>query len=163
MSLDKTRIATTVLSVGLGLAVSIYGHSLIAGNKDAINLIVTVFSILSGFLISIITIIGDPSIVASRNSWRFTQLNKKNVRRRLLRNKVMFTMYLLTLFLIFVSTVLSGFPLIKEIVERAFIFFAVTAFLLSFSLPWSLTKIQMDRYQELLEDQRSKASKIDKN
>jgi hypothetical protein len=53
----KIRYAVAVtLWAGLG---SYIAKPLIEGNQDAINVIVTVFSILAGFLIAVITLVGD--------------------------------------------------------------------------------------------------------
>ncbi|MGE4296954.1 MAG: hypothetical protein AB7E47_02900 [Desulfovibrionaceae bacterium] len=148
------RIAFFIGAILAGIVAAIWGQPLIHGNDNAVNIIVTVFSILSGFLIAVITIIGDPSGVAGRNSWRFSELNRNNINRRLIRNKWMFVLYLVTLTLIFVSALIKDHPVITVWVERVYLGLAVTAFALSFRLPWALVSIQMRRYDELIDEQR---------
>ncbi|ADU63419.1 MAG: hypothetical protein KUA35_10285 [Pseudodesulfovibrio sp.] len=152
--MDFGRIAFFSLALLSGISAAIWGQPLIHGNESAVNIIVTVFSILSGFLIAVITIIGDPSGVASRNSWRFSELNRNNVNRRLIRNKWMFVLYLITLTLIFLSALIKDHSAVTIWIERAYLGLAVMAFVLSFRLPWALVNIQMRRYDELIDEQR---------
>lgn len=109
----------------------------------------------------LIALTGDASAVAARGSWRFTKLNREGVSRRLTRNRWLFVLYLLVLALIFLASLLKSVagadPLIGTFlnwVERIYLGLAVLAFLLSFRLPWTLTRIQQERYDEVLEQQR---------
>ncbi|MBU1001856.1 MAG: hypothetical protein KKE73_04970 [Proteobacteria bacterium] len=155
MKIATGRCLYFIFALTAGVAVSFWGQPIIHGNEKAVNIIVTVFSILSGFLVAVITIIGDPSSVAARDSWQFTELNRNNINRRLVRNKWMFVLYLVTLTLIFISTLVSDFPGVEIWIERLYLGFAVMAFILSFRLPWTLAHIQMRRYDELIEEQRN--------
>lgn len=58
-----------VIAVVAGVLGGYWGQPWIHENERAINVIVTSFSILAGFLIAIMTIIGDPAISFWR-SWR---------------------------------------------------------------------------------------------
>jgi hypothetical protein len=155
MKIATGRCLFFALALAAGCGAATWGQPLIHGNESAVNIIVTVFSILSGFLVAVITIIGDPSGVAARNSWQFTELNRRNVHHRLIRNKWMFVLYLITLTLIFVSSLLSSIPCVQVWLERVYLGLAVVAFVLSFRLPWALAHTQMQRYDELIREQRS--------
>jgi hypothetical protein len=161
MKIAIGRTCYFVASLTFGILAGVWGQPLIHGNSDAVNVIVTVFSILSGFLVAVITIIGDPSVAASRDRWRFSELHRDNVRRRLTRNKWLFVLYLVTVSLVFLAALVKNIPSIVLWVERAYLCLAVLAFCQSYKLPWALANIQMRRYDDIIEDQR-KSCGIDK-
>ncbi len=66
MSLAKGRIAYFLFSALAGLIAAIWGAPLIHGNSEASGVIVTVFSVLAGFLVGLISLTGDPTPVAAR-------------------------------------------------------------------------------------------------
>jgi hypothetical protein len=68
-SLDWGKLTFLTFAVALSLVFSWVGQPLIHGNQSAIDVIVTVFSILAGFLVAIIAIIGDPASIP-KGSWR---------------------------------------------------------------------------------------------
>lgn len=155
------RVLYFVAALAASVAAGFWGQPLIHGNQDAVNVITTVFSILSGFLVAIITIVGDPTAAASRDRWRFTEMQRDNVRRRLIRNKWLFVLYLATVGIVFIATLAKNSPELSVWLERAYLAFASLAFLLSFRLPWALVHLQMRRYDEIIEEQR-RACGIDK-
>lgn len=152
----KGRIAWARL-IGLGallLASTSGGYflqPLISGNSDAINTVVTIFSILAGFLIAVITFIGDPGA----SGWKDLQLGKREVSAKLRRHRILFYLYLLTLGLALSMYVVPSTWLSTVMwIERLFVGVAVFVFLASFTLPSSLSQLQMDRYQAALNEQK---------
>src|SRR5665647_2193324 len=140
----KYAIASVLFS---GLGAYLF-QPFIHGNNDAKNIIVTVFSVLAGFLVAIITIIGDPSSLPS-GSWQRARLGSDILRVRLLRHKLLFLMYLTTLLLIFISVLVRNkFPAVDLWIERSFLFFSISAFILSFQLPSSLMKLHLERIEQ---------------
>ena len=134
MPIAKGRCIYFGISFLAGVAAAALGQPLIHGNSNATGIIVTVFSVLAGFLVGIIALIGEPSAVASRNSWRFTELNRQGVSQRLARNRWMFLLYLLTLTLIFVASLLEKIaePWVSAMLpwlERTYLGLAVMAFI----------------------------------
>jgi len=67
--LDKKLVGLTVIAVLLGVSGANYGQPLVHGNDQAAGIIVTVYSILAGFLVAIIAIVGYPLLVPP-GSWR---------------------------------------------------------------------------------------------
>ena len=162
MSLAKGRIAYFLISALAGLIAAIWGAPLIHGNSEAAGIIVTIFSVLAGFLVGLIALIGDTSAVVARGSWRFTELNRQGVYQRLVRNRWLFVLYLLVLTLIFLSSLIKAVAhsipqlwIALLYVERIYLGLAVLAFLLSFRLPWMLTRMQLEHYDAVLEQQRA--------
>ncbi len=147
ITVDITKIKYGVaicLYSGLG---AFYGQPYIHGNSEATNIIVTVFSILAGFLVAVITIIGDPSALPS-GSWRLARLSSDQVYIRLTRHKLLFLVYLLTLLLIFLNSLIKGeFPAFELWTERIYLFLAIAAFTLSFQLPSALMDLHTERIE----------------
>tara|TARA_R110000737_G_scaffold128851_1_gene161266 strand:- start:2357 stop:2830 length:474 start_codon:yes stop_codon:yes gene_type:complete len=129
---------------------------MVANNANAVNTVVTIFSILAGFLIAVITFIAEPTLRQAR-TWDELQRMKETVRRKLIRQKLLFFLYLLTLgiALAMFLTPPTMLELLKWL-QTAFLGLATFVFLASFSLPGSLMKIQMERYEAALEDSRPK-------
>ena len=150
---SKVKYAVAVaLWGGLG---SYIAKPLIEGNQDAINVIVTVFSILAGFLIALITLIGDPKSLPS-GGWQVARLGSDLTYNRLTRQKWLFYIYLVALVLIFVSMLLKAkFKEANIWVEYVYLFFSIIAFILSFKLPSTLMELQRERIeQEIVERRR---------
>lgn len=117
----------------------------IHGNEFAINMIVTVFSILSGFLVGIIIFLGEPSFMPP-GDWRDAQLSKKVILSRLVKHKWLFRLYLGTVTIVFMSVLVpKEFPNLILWLERGYLFLAILALLLSFRLPSVLLQFQTDR------------------
>lgn len=158
---DWRRILLFLIACSLGMIAFFFGGGLIHQNKDAIGIITTVFSIFAGFVVAITTILGTPVTDTEKQSWRTLELRRDNVFRRLTRQKWLFAAYMLTLSTIFLQTLLVGvdnpsesIKAISSFLERAFLGLAVFAFILSFGLPGALIKIQLARYDEMIEDKK---------
>jgi len=151
---DISKIKLSIVIFLCSAIGAYFGQPLIHGNDNAINIIVTVFSILAGFLVAIITIIGDPSSLPS-GSWQRARLGSEVLYNRLARHKLLFLMYLTTLLLIFVSVLVKGkFELLDTWFERTYLFFSISAFSLSFQLPSALMNLHMERIEQEIESRR---------
>lgn len=64
---DWWRLAKLAGNTGLSVFVGLYFQPMIAGNSDAVNTVVTVFSILAGFLIAVITFIAEPTLKKAKD------------------------------------------------------------------------------------------------
>lgn len=152
--IDKGKVKYAVcITLWSGLA-SYYGQPLIHGNQEAVNVIVTVFSILAGFLVAVITLVGDPKSLPS-GSWQVARLGSELTYNRLIRHKWLFKAYLITLFLIFISIVVKKqFPSVQVIIEYIYMFFATISCFLSFKLPAALMELQKERIEHEIEERR---------
>jgi hypothetical protein len=148
-------IVYVVLSCGIGAFAGYFGQPLVHTSDRAVNVIVTLFSVLAGFLVAIVTLIGDPTIYTGR-TWRVQELALDRIRKRLDRQKVLFFIYLLTLGLVFLSTLIpKQFTVAVFWSERAYLAIAVLAFMLSLRLPGALMKIQMERHGAMIEAKKN--------
>lgn len=151
---DWWRLAKLIIALGVSGFVGYRFQPMVSNNPDAVNTVVTIFSILAGFLIAVITFIAEPTLQAAKN-WQELQLMKETVRRNLFRQKLLFFPYLLTLgiALAMYLTPPASIEVLKWL-QMVFLALAAFVFLASFSLPGSLMKIQMERYEAALEETR---------
>lgn len=149
-------------SLAAGMIAFAFGHDLIHENAEATQVIVTVFSILAGFLIAIMTLLGDQSVLPG--SWRIAETTRLKIQTKLIRQKWLFYVYLVTLTVIFVATLVRPtLPDVTVWLERTYLGLATTSFLLSFSLPSTLMAVQMERVEAVIGARRKEASKLDRS
>lgn len=154
--IDWWRLAKLAFALGVSAYVGHQFQPMVANNPDAVNTVVTIFSILAGFLIAVITFIAEPTLQQATN-WEELQHMKDTVRRKLFRQKLLFFLYLLTLGVALAMYLTPPTMLeVLKILQTCFLGLATFVFLASFSLPGSLMKIQMERYEAALEDSRPK-------
>ncbi|TMO54108.1 hypothetical protein [Pseudoalteromonas phenolica] len=155
-SVDKEKIKLGVCVALWGGIFSWLAQPLIHGNQDAINIIVTVFSILAGFLIAVITLVGDPKSLPS-GGWQVAQLGSTSTNNRLVRKKYLFYCYLITLFMIFAAVLMKkSFPQVIILLEYIYLFFGFIGSILSFKLPAALLELQNERIQNEINERRKK-------
>jgi hypothetical protein len=143
---DSWRIGKLTVAIVVSCAVGWFFQPAIAHNANAVNTVVTIFSILAGFLIAMITLIAEPTLKQAKN-WQELQLMKKTVQRKLFRQTLLFFLYLGTLGLALGTFLVPDSQTeLQSWVETAFLGLATFVFLASFDLPGSLMRIQMDRY-----------------
>ena len=159
MQIDWHRISFFTFSVAAGCAAGWFGQPLIHGNNEAIGVIVNVFSILAGFLVTIMTLLGEPSLFRGR-TWRSDAVKKSNIYRRLARHKWLFITYLSVLGFVFVATLFAKrCPDCTAVIwlEHVYLGMATVAFIMSLALPHRLMSLQMARFEEMVESRRKGA------
>ena len=151
------RLAFIIFCLAAAGAAAAYGWPYVHNNSDFVTIVVTVFAVFARFLIGVITIIGDPSMIPD-GSWRIAESRRDSIEQRLLAHGYIFGLYLVTIGLLLVGiltqhALVDGNP-VRKWIERFYLFFAVFSFLLSFSLPSSLIKLQKDRIEAEIERRR---------
>ncbi len=150
---DWKRIALLCTAAIISAGVGYIFQPLISDNTEAISTIVTIFSILAGFLIALITLIAEPALSRAKD-WTELQTLKPSIENKLTRQKLLFFLYLFTLGLALAMFLVPEAETQMLLwLERLFLGLAVFVFLVSFALPGSLMKIQMERYDSALESE----------
>ena len=145
-----------------GAAVAWVAQPFAHDNSDLTATIVTVMTVLAGFMIAIITVLGDPALIPD-GSWRAVSLRSDGIEHRIIRHAYLFILYLLTIGFLFAGTIIKKIPeqklwaWVPVWTDYAYLFLGVTSFLLSFGLPFSLKKIQLDRLKAEEERRRQQA------
>ncbi len=118
-------------------------------------MITDVFSILAGFLMTVLTLLIEPKPTA--RIWREAASIKTNFVNRIIRYKWLFMLYLGVLGMGFFITLIgekeeSAGLLIW--VERVYMGSACLAFIISLTLPNQLMTLQVNRYNEMIDSKR---------
>lgn len=121
-------VATTLFSVGPSVDS--------ATGDETVRILVIVLSILSGFLIAAITMLGDPKRLPD-GSWRVASADRRRVRRPLDRLIVLFYAYLLAIFLAFVISILQEHvtDFLSRWLTHAVLSFGAAVLVWSFGIP----------------------------
>ncbi|MFG9327317.1 hypothetical protein ACEP1W_15245 [Pseudomonas aeruginosa] len=152
--LDWSRIRFFCYAAILSCEGAFLAKPLMLENSEALSVIVTAYSILAGFLVGIITMIGDPKSLPS-GSWQVARLSSEIIYRRLKCHKFLFTAYLATIALIFLSILLKkNNSDINDFVEYIYLFLAIFCFLYSLKLPSTLMQLQEERIEEEIRARR---------
>jgi len=163
MNIDWSKIGIAFAAAAFAGCIAYFGQPYIHDNSQAIGVMVTVFSVLAGFLIAIIAIVGDPALLPP-GTWRAAEIERSQVKQRLARHKWLFVTYLLTLGVIFLSLLIEQhFPTFSLWLERVFLFLGTFAFILSLRLPSALMRAQMDRIDMVIEHRRGQATHQNSN
>lgn len=152
-NLDIKAIIITVLNILASSFFSYFFTETLSNNTDALNLVANIFSILTGFLLLVITLSGDNSSV----SLGLTEVERVYQTSRFLirfnRYYSLFLLYLLTLALIFIYYLLSkdkshtGVALTCSIViiTHAISFLTCFSFVQSTFIPMKLKKLYTEK------------------
>lgn len=150
--------------VAIGCLAAYFGQPAVHKNPDLILIIITVFTVFAGFLIAIITIIGDP-IMIPHGSWQIAELRRDAMISRLNWHVGLLICYLITIGLQFTGVVLERIldehSLWRLWIERSYLFLGVTSFMFTFALPGALVHMQSARYDAEIERRRREAGITD--
>lgn len=156
------RALFVLLCFIIGGFVSYFAAPFIYDNDDAVGIFVTVYTVFAGFLVAVIAVLGDPTLLPA-GSWRAAENQRRAMERRLIRHTYLFVLYLITIGVIFVGTLLKDAPAeiisvsVKQWISRTHLFLGVSAFLLSLALPKMLMDLQRTRTEAEIEKRRADA------
>lgn len=123
-------------------------------NDSAFNVLITVFSILAGFIVVVTALVADDRALRGEN-WRQDVRLMKTIKHQLYRHYWSFQAYLAVLVLLFFLTLAPELPgWLQLSVEYAAIGVGMFVFLLSFSLPMQLMKRQIETLNTAIKDRR---------
>jgi len=142
------RILWGVIWVAVAILVAVC----VPATKRSIDIIVTVFSILAGFLIAICMMVGDPTRLPGTD-WKDAELHRDTLLGPLFRFRSLFYLYLVILLAAVVHALFDGRTGMilghdptwwTGWIEPVFLGLAVLAFGLSFSFPGALYTLQRE-------------------
>jgi hypothetical protein len=168
------RHVVFILCLACGVATAWLAQPYVHDNSDAKTTIVTVLTVLAGFMIAIITVLGDPASIPD-GSWRAVEVRRDNIESKIIRHAWLFVLYLISIAFLFVGIIVSKIPqnnvwqpiqdiwgLVEKTIDWIYIGAGVTSFMLSFTLPFSLRKIQMERLRIEAERRKAEAAQTEK-
>lgn len=152
-------MSTRWLYIGVSALVSIlagyyFGASLRA-STTALSGIISVFSILAGVLVAVISIIGDPSMLLTGN-WRLGYVHAKEIQIRIARYAILILLYVVILIVVLVAILLKdnnadGYQWVFNLLGML----TSLGLLLSLPLPFNLMSIQKERMTEEIRRRQS--------
>jgi len=151
-----------LLCAGVSGAAAYYGQPLVRENSDATLILATVMTVFAGFLVGIIAVLGDPTMIP-KGSWRIAEMRHDRLEASVTRHTSLFYVYLTAIALLFVGVLIANEPDgtvsagIKIWIERLYLFFGIFSFLLTLGLPRALGKIQLARSEAEIEGRRRDA------
>lgn len=143
----------------ISAAAAYYGQPLVRENSDATMILATVMTVFAGFLVAIIAVLGDPTMIPGQ-SWGVAEMRHEQLEATVTRHTSLFYVYLIAIALLFTGVLIvkepDGLvsPNIKMWIERSYVFFGVFSFLLTLGLPRALGRIQLARSAAEIEDRR---------
>ncbi|MGP6462779.1 hypothetical protein [Pseudomonas parakoreensis] len=155
MNIDWRRIFFFLGAVFISACCGWYGQPLVHDNNDARSMITDVFSILAGFLMTVLTLLIEPKPTAK--IWREAASKKTTFVNRIIRYKWLFMLYLNVLGLVFAANLLTkdaNFANTLLWVERIYLSLATLAFIISLTLPNQLMQLQVGRYNEMINEKK---------
>ena len=144
-------LPTFVITGFVAFGVTMYfGDAIVTGDAGSVRVVVTIFAILTGFILAIITIAGDPGRLYL-GSWRVASAHRRQIKRSLLRYQLLFYVYLIVLAGAFATTIAqsvapSGW--VAHWLERFTMSACVAAFWWSLGLPTAHVRSQVDRLDQ---------------
>ncbi|HEV2505325.1 MAG TPA: hypothetical protein VGV39_19770 [Mesorhizobium sp.] len=147
------RIAFILIGIVVSSVASFFFGERLENQIDILSFVATVFSILAGVVIAIISILGDPSMLLG-NSWRKDFFAARETQRKLHRHTDIFILYVILLLTIFVFSLVKMTDLLYPYFQMASFFLICFSFWMSLSLPRSLKEIQRKRMEDAVAAKR---------
>lgn len=137
-------IAEAFVSVLLGIK----GGELFFSNESALMIVVTVFAVMSGFLVALMAVVGSSDTLLRDVTSNHAVVYRKTVKGRLTRYATLFVLYLLTLIgiillLVFPDKIAGDLRYWLHAIVFSVVNFVLIA---SLSLPFSIKNMYMERY-----------------
>jgi hypothetical protein len=156
-SIAWLRIAGVILAVGLSFGFTYFFGATLTNKPDVLSFIASIFSILAGVLIAVISILGDPSMLLDQ-SWRHSYLSAGETQRKIHRQTDIFVVYVSLLMTLFVFLLTDPEAKIFWYVQHLAFFLTTLAFFASLSLPYTLRAIQKNRLNKAISQINAKQS-----
>lgn len=148
-NINTTGLIVSALNIIASLSFSVFLTGSLTNNTDALNLVANVFSILSGFLLLVITMSGENSTLLSNMSALDAANQEKRFLMRFNKYYALFLLYILTLALIFIfylitkdktntSTILAN---IKSVIGHSIAFLTCFSFIQSTFIPLKIKEL----------------------
>lgn len=151
------RILYAVIGVAVSLLLAYFFSDRLKNGADIISYVATVFSILAGVVIAVVSILGEPSMIAE-SSWRKDFLAARETQRKIHRHTDLFVVYIILLATLFLFSLTDPSDKIYRYTQFASFALICLSFWMSLSLPYSLKHIQKKRMDNAIDAKRTAKS-----
>ncbi len=153
------RAALIIFCLVFSAWAAYFAQPYVGGNSEVSVILVTVFTVFAGFLVAIVTILGDPSLIPGE-SWKIAEMRRENIELRLISHMWLFFFYLAAIAFLVAAAILEKIPPtivangVKVWISRLYLFFGFSSFLFTFGLAKSIFAIQLARIDAEIERRR---------
>ena len=136
--------------------VMIYGKQLASGNIQTMQMMVTAFSVMTGVLMALITVSGDPSLLYPGNA-RIAERHGEQMQAALRRYKLLFYAHLVAMTSSLVTATLVHIcpkGMVTHWLERWTFGVGAAALFWSFGLPAAMTRAQSEKLSKATDKRR---------
>lgn len=152
------KVLAALLGTPLGIFIAFNFQPKYHGNDDAMTVLVTVFSVLAGFLVAVMAIVANDNALKGR-TWRQDVFYLQEIKKELFRHKILFYLYLWVLAFAFLAALNLPWPKCVQVwLEVLMLFVAFFAMLFSFFLPGQLTRRYITHLEEVIKEKRKSES-----
>src|SRR5690348_6482659 len=156
---DSRRLIVLLYAMGLGVVLAVIVQPWYRVSGEAHSVLITVFAVLAGFLLTAITLGADGAVDRGEN-WRAAHFQARLARAELRLHLAMLTLYFAIIALAFVDSLELPLSGAGEVwLERAILFLAVVAFIGSVKLPADLVRGQLDRLDRHVQERRRRETR----
>ncbi|WP_442801471.1 hypothetical protein [Serratia rubidaea] len=153
--IDRYSVTITLILLSISAIFSYFLGGKLVGNTDALNLAANIFSVLTGFLLLVITMTSDTASILKGlpNSEKENQKTRFEI--RFSKYYALFVSYFLVLFMIFLYYLISKDPhptskvydYFKLFLEYGIAFLAPYSFLSSLFIPLRIKELFLERFK----------------
>ncbi|MDE0072778.1 MAG: hypothetical protein OXR82_08905 [Gammaproteobacteria bacterium] len=155
---SKSRFAFGSSGVVVLAIVMIYGRPLASGNIQTMQMMVTAFSVMTGVLMALITVSGDPSLLYPGNA-RIAERHGEQMQAALRRYKLLFYAHLVAMTSSLVTATLVHVcpkAVLTHWLERWTFGIGAAALYWSFGLPAAMARAQSEKLGKATDARRRK-------
>lgn len=140
---------------GIGFVFAVLVFSFSNGGTESLRILVVVFSILTGILIAVVPILGDPKSLFPGSS-RIGSAHRRELRRVLVRYTWLIYLYLVVILLSFIGSL--EWPVGGDIARQLALAIGAAALVFSFSLPYVLYQALVEQLNKEVKRRKTTAS-----
>lgn len=149
------RIIGSIASVLIALVTTYFFGGALSNQPDVLSFIASIFSILAGVLIAVISILGDPSMLLD-HSWRHSYISAGETQRKIHRQTDIFIVYVGLLISLFIFLLTDEKTNFYWYIQHIAFFLTALAFMASLTLPYTLRAIQKTRLDRAIKQIQAK-------
>ncbi|MGP9666257.1 hypothetical protein ACT3TY_16760 [Halomonas sp. AOP22-C1-8] len=153
---SSKKVILTIVAIAVAVLSGWYLQPWYHDSEDSPAVLVTIFSVLAGFLVAVMAIVANGSTRRGRN-WRQDTYYLKLLRKEMRRHKVTFFIFIIVLALTFLTTISSSWHVnAQKIVEILALSFATLGLIDSFRLANILGNSQLESLEHEIRVRRDK-------
>lgn len=163
MNIDKGTILHFLVILIVSCIIGWFTQPMFHGNVSALNTIITIISILSGFSLLVISQLGDISLLPKGKSL-IAKTTRDSLKKKFASQRVLYVLYVgALLFAILTSLTKDSTEFVQKlhiVFEYLFIIISVFCLFVSFKLPAIIEEINDFKYDVIIQNEEQKEKEI---